>query len=543
MKDFPEALLARMRRGVTTICTCMSVLRRDGTSFCFTDHDEEITFAGQKYVPYNSFSRTSISTTLDLEVDTMEIRGILNSTAVARADIASGKFDFSEVETFVLDYEQPDCGRGVLRVGWLGEVVMNEDGTFGAEVRGLTQVLGYRIGEAYTPECRADLGDSRCKVALDPQPWEPKRLYQQGEAVKGHLNAAQHYGNLTFDNGSFEEDAPNTEARAPTGWTGYGPENARFTTVTTAPNMTPKVGSQFLVSTHDGSGAQESGCYQTLDLEDQSIDLTAIDTGLSRLHANVWMATLNGKARAQFRVFAIGQFDGLTQSEVVIYDSGQRAGSEDHWFLDDGCVDKPIPANTRKLKFDLHAFKRNSSAQGAAFDQITAAINYPEGNYGNQYEFGDVVFVAQNAGTSGATEPAFTDLIGGLTVDNTITWKAILSWAKVDIVRAPAADNLSFAPTALGQVSGYFEGGLLTWETGKNAGRSQEIKTYSPSKLVLFQRPFYPIQPGDRYVARPGCDKRIATCADKFDNAINFRGEPHVPGQDEYYATPNSQAG
>jgi uncharacterized phage protein (TIGR02218 family) len=29
-----------------------------------------------------------------------------------------------------------------------------------------------------------------------------------------------------------------------------------------------------------------------------------------------------------------------------------------------------------------------------------------------------------------------------------------------------------------------------------------------------------------------GCDKRLATCANRFGNAINFRGEPHVPGAD-----------
>ena len=29
-----------------------------------------------------------------------------------------------------------------------------------------------------------------------------------------------------------------------------------------------------------------------------------------------------------------------------------------------------------------------------------------------------------------------------------------------------------------------------------------------------------------------GCDKRLATCSQRFDNAANFRGEPHLPGND-----------
>jgi hypothetical protein len=31
---------------------------------------------------------------------------------------------------------------------------------------------------------------------------------------------------------------------------------------------------------------------------------------------------------------------------------------------------------------------------------------------------------------------------------------------------------------------------------------------------------------------REGCDKQFATCVNRFKNALNFRGEPHVPGGD-----------
>ena len=32
-----------------------------------------------------------------------------------------------------------------------------------------------------------------------------------------------------------------------------------------------------------------------------------------------------------------------------------------------------------------------------------------------------------------------------------------------------------------------------------------------------------------------GCDKSFATCKAKFDNAVNFRGFPHLPGNDAGY--------
>jgi uncharacterized phage protein (TIGR02218 family) len=62
-----------------------------------------------------------------------------------------------------------DLSQGALRLrrGWFGEVVLGQAGVFRTELRGLTQALAQRIGELYSPECRADLGDNRCKVDLD----------------------------------------------------------------------------------------------------------------------------------------------------------------------------------------------------------------------------------------------------------------------------------------------------------------------------------------------------------------------------------------
>ena len=37
---------------------------------------------------------------------------------------------------------------------------------------------------------------------------------------------------------------------------------------------------------------------------------------------------------------------------------------------------------------------------------------------------------------------------------------------------------------------------------------------------------------GSRVEITQGCDKRFATCVARFSNAVNFRGEPHLPGND-----------
>ena len=41
-----------------------------------------------------------------------------------------------------------------------------------------------------------------------------------------------------------------------------------------------------------------------------------------------------------------------------------------------------------------------------------------------------------------------------------------------------------------------------------------------------------PIAAGDTFTVTAGCDKQFATCHDRFDNVVNFRGFPHIPGND-----------
>lgn len=50
---------------------------------------------------------------------------------------------------------------------------------------------------------------------------------------------------------------------------------------------------------------------------------------------------------------------------------------------------------------------------------------------------------------------------------------------------------------------------------------------------LALDRPLVPGTPlGTRAELREGCDHTIATCAERFGNAANFRGEPFLPGND-----------
>jgi uncharacterized phage protein (TIGR02218 family) len=83
---------------------------------------------------------------------------------------------------------------------------------------------------------------------------------------------------------------------------------------------------------------------------------------------------------------------------------------------------------------------------------------------------------------------------------------------------------------------GYFTGGRITFTSGANIGFATEVKRHAAASglvaIQLWQAPPGPIVPGDAFSITPGCDKSFATCRAKFGNGVNFRGFPHIPGND-----------
>jgi uncharacterized phage protein (TIGR02218 family) len=101
-----------------------------------------------------------------------------------------------------------------------------------------------------------------------------------------------------------------------------------------------------------------------------------------------------------------------------------------------------------------------------------------------------------------------------------------------------------FAASGLaGFAAGWFALGRLTWTSGANDGRSAEVAAHSVSggvrQLTLLEAPVRPIAVGEDFEVITGCDKRLETCLGRFGNVVNFRGFPHIPGQDTVIRYPN----
>ncbi|MDH2327624.1 DUF2163 domain-containing protein [Cereibacter sp. SYSU M97828] len=90
----------------------------------------------------------------------------------------------------------------------------------------------------------------------------------------------------------------------------------------------------------------------------------------------------------------------------------------------------------------------------------------------------------------------------------------------------------------------WFERGRLVVLTGAGAGVVGLIKndrlSASGREIELWQSLGPDIAPGDMLRIEAGCDKRAETCRLKFANFANFRGFPHIPGEDWLASYPNS---
>ena len=91
---------------------------------------------------------------------------------------------------------------------------------------------------------------------------------------------------------------------------------------------------------------------------------------------------------------------------------------------------------------------------------------------------------------------------------------------------------------------GWFARGRLTVVGGAAAGAVGVVKrdrdVAGQRVIELWEMLSAGFAPGDSVRIEPGCDKRLGTCRDKFDNLLNYRGFPDIPGEDWLVSYPVS---
>jgi len=115
----------------------------------------------------------------------------------------------------------------------------------------------------------------------------------------------------------------------------------------------------------------------------------------------------------------------------------------------------------------------------------------------------------------------------------------LTSWTTTGTVTS-VIDRGIFTDSSNTYEDNYYNYGVVTFTSGNNDGWTREVKTFESCTFYLFSELPYSIEIGDTFTIVKGCDGFHDTCKGTFDNFVNFRGQPHIPGRDEVIKYPDA---
>lgn len=609
MKTLSVDMATHVDGDVTTLATCWQVVRKDGAVFTFTDHDRPLVIdiadgnGPLTYKAESSYNRSAIKTDDTLAVDNLDLTGVLKSGDIEELDLRRGLFNHATIRIFLVNWANLSHGIIRMRKGWLGEVTITPNGFFQTELRGLTQALSRKIGELISPECRADLGDPRCKVPVSPNVVNRRVTYAVGDYVLaasefegfrvpqvlvrgdgnasdlGYLGLAPTVGsqaNFSLTVKKFGthsiEFSPSGSVNPSSAFVSY-PDHAdlalgagqftiegwvRFKDLT---DTLQTFASQYL-NTGDQRGwyiARSSGDLR-FAYSLNGIAVTNVDRPFAWAINTWYHFAVTRDGAGDIRLFIDGvQLGAVANQPAALFNSTEvlrlgkirSAGTDDNplfGFIDDFRITVGKALYTAGFTPLTEPFETQAEWYARLVADTTFSL------YDNR------IYRCTTAGTTGNEQPAYDTDVGDTTADGTAVFTAEEAWSRA--IEVTVVDGTSprkkFTVTELTPDSGgvtpgrdYFptgsmNGGLVIWETGDNAGKAMEIRDFTggamSQDLELFLAMPFDIQVGDKARVHRGCFKRVMEdCKTIFENVVNFRGEPYLPGQDLLLSYPDAK--
>lgn len=167
MKSITPAMDARLAERAVALAMLMTITRRDGQITRLTDYDRNVIFGANTYTPSAGLQRSALSQSEGLSVDNMDVSGYYDGN-LSQDALRKGRFDGASVDMVLVDATDPNAyGAIPMFYGFVGDIVTDRD-KFKLPVNGFTELLQQNFSEVTSPDCRANLGDARCTVALAP---------------------------------------------------------------------------------------------------------------------------------------------------------------------------------------------------------------------------------------------------------------------------------------------------------------------------------------------------------------------------------------
>lgn len=152
--------------GIEALATFYIITRKDGVQLAFTDYSDDVRALGFTFTSAPGLSRSAMQQRADLAAPNFEVTGIVTSGFITDEDIRAGLYNSAKAQVWMAvpgDADFLTYGRIALPGAYIGQIKI-EDGVYVLELRGLSYVLQQSYVEVFTPTCRADFCDTRCKL-------------------------------------------------------------------------------------------------------------------------------------------------------------------------------------------------------------------------------------------------------------------------------------------------------------------------------------------------------------------------------------------
>lgn len=590
MKTITGGMAAHLALTTTSLTSLLTITRRDGTVVRLTSHDRDITFGGNTYLSTNGFTPTAIQNNAELSVDNLDISMLLNGVLDPDA-LRLGLFDRAEIRLSLVNWRDPDGdGEIKMRRGWFGEITMDQESQFTTELRGLTQALTQNILEVYQPTCRADVGDSRCKVPIQPLvlgrgqvvalgefyrvQTDPPPFDTTCEALILPLDGSDGATTTTDESRHAHTVNFNGDAQLDTAESQFGGSSllldgtgdylsiadldeafilAADFTIDCWIRPASLTGDHAIINQWDSSSKQfqlfikSDGTVQ-FDFSTNGVGVSTV-TSTDTVSTGTWAHVAVTREAGTIRIFVDGAVQASTASVSASgFDSphdlriGARREVAVFGEFFDGHNDEVRIVNGEAL------WNTTFSVPGAG---VTGPTPDPDPLTQEVYE--NRIYEVTSAGTTKSQcQPAYDTVVDNDTTDGTAVLtarQAFMRHAAVDTVISQR--EFTITVTEARAVDDWFNHGAVTFEEGPNAIKGFEVKDWdnATSKVTTYLPLPFTITPGERLRLYAGCDLRRATCVDKFvipnsrdftdGNVLNFRGEPDLPGLDAITRSPD----
>lgn len=188
MRTFSVQLKNTLTGNTVPLKRAVEIIREDDIAVRFAEVQFAQFIDGIEYPPGYGISVSSIPVELNGSSTRIDMEIVLSDTdLITYTDLRDGIYDNARVIVRLFDYMSLGIPSADLFVGKIGDIEFTDQYSATIECVGLMAQAKELIVEEYTPVCRADLGDKRCKVPIMGFDPEANREYEHGEFIRQRL--------------------------------------------------------------------------------------------------------------------------------------------------------------------------------------------------------------------------------------------------------------------------------------------------------------------------------------------------------------------